>query len=96
MENKAQAPIIAPAPAKPPLPPPKPVALPDKIRLLGVFLQSEGGKALIELPPQPAQWLKVGDKVGAWTISRIEENQVVLEHSVRSATLPLYSDGALK
>jgi hypothetical protein len=93
-EIKAQAPKTAPAPATPPSPPPKPVALPDKIRLLGVFLQSEDGKALIELPPEPAQWLKVGDKVGAWTIARIEENQVVLQHSVRSATLPLYSDGA--
>jgi hypothetical protein len=97
-EIKAQASTVPPppAPAPPPSPPPKLVTLPDKIRLVGVFLQSEEAKALIELPPQPAQWFKVGDKVGAWTIARIEENQIVLEHSVRSATLPLYSDGALK
>ena len=84
-----------PAPAPPP-PPPKPVALPDKIKLLGVVLQSEDWKALIETPPLPAQWFKVGDKIGEWTIARIENNQVVLNHSVRSATLPLYSDGASK
>jgi hypothetical protein len=92
---KAHAPK-APAPAPPPPPPPKPVVLPDKIRLLGVFQQTEEWKALIELPPQPAQWFKVGDRIGDWTIARIEENHAVLSHSVRSATLPLYSDGALK
>ena len=95
-EIQAQAPKPPPAPPQPPPPPPKPVTLPEKIRLLGVFLQSEEWKALIELPPQSAQWFKVGDKVGAWTIARIEENHVVLNHSVRSATLPLYSDGARK
>jgi Tfp pilus assembly protein PilP len=92
-EIKPQAPKVPPAPAAPP-PPPKPVALPDKIRLIGVFQQSEEWKALIELPPQSAQWFRIGDMVGAWTIARIEENHVVLSHSVRSATLPLYSDGA--
>src|SRR5262245_29425269 len=93
-EIKAQASKTPASPTPPPPPSPPPIALPDKIRLLGVFLQPEEQKALIELPPQPAQWLKVGDKVGAWTIARIEANQIVLEHSVRSATLPLYSDGA--
>jgi hypothetical protein len=95
-EIQAHAPKPPPAPPPPPPPPPKPVTLPDKIRLLGVFLQSEEWRALIELPPQPAQWFKVGDGIGAWTIAKIEENHVVLSHSVRSATLPLYSDGALK
>jgi hypothetical protein len=95
-EIKVEAPKGPPALAPPTPVPPKPVALPDKIRLLGVFLQSEEWKALIELPPQAPQWFKVGDRVEAWTIARIEENQVVLNHSVRSATLPLYSDGARK
>jgi len=95
-EIKAQATKPPSAPPSPPPPPPKPITLPDKIRLVGVFLQSEEWRALIELPPQPAQWFKVGDQIEAWTIARIEENRVVLNHSVRSATLPLYSDGALR
>jgi len=85
-----------PAPPPPPPPPPKPVALPDKIKLLGVVILSAERQALVDTPPQPARWFKVGDKIGEWTIARIEENSIVLNHSARSATLPLYSDAASK
>ena len=54
-------------------------------------------KALIEVPPQPAAWFRVGDKIAEWTITAIEENRVVLNHrSNKTATLALYSDGAPK
>jgi hypothetical protein len=86
-----------PLPPPPPPPPSKPVALPDKIKLLGVFMQSENASALVETPPQPAAWLKVGDRIADWTISAIEENRIVLRHdSARSATLPLYFEGQAK
>jgi hypothetical protein len=84
------------AASSPPPPPPKPVTLPSKIKLLGVVQQSEDWQALIEIPPQAPQWFKVGDMISEWTIARIENNEVVLTHSARSATLPLYSDGASK
>src|SRR5262245_21186274 len=84
------------APPSPPPPPPKPVALPDKIKLLAVVILSEARQALVDAPPQPARWFKIGDKIGEWTIARIEENNIVLNHSARSATLPLYSDAASK
>jgi hypothetical protein len=91
VKAESQKPLAAPPP-----PPPKPVTLPSKIKLLGVVLQSGDWQVLIEIPPQPPQWFKVGDKVSEWTIARIENNAVVLTHSARSATLPLYSDGASK
>ena len=88
---KAEAP--APPPPAPPPPPPKPAMLPDKIKLLGLVMQSEDRKALIEVPPQPADWFKVGDRIAEWTISAIEENRVLFNHrSSASATLALYSD----
>jgi hypothetical protein len=88
---KAEAP--APPPPGPPPPPPKPAMLPDKIKLLGLVMQSEDRKALIEVPPQPADWFKVGDRIAEWTISAIEENRVLLSHrGSASATLALYSD----
>jgi hypothetical protein len=84
-------------PPKPPPSPPKPVVLPDKIKLLGIFLQSQTASALIEIPPQPATWLKIGDRIADWTITAIEEDGIVLRHdSARSATLPLYSEGQTK
>jgi hypothetical protein len=92
-KREPQKALAAPSP---PPPPPKPVTLPSMTRLLGVVQQSEGWQALIETPPRPPQWFKIGDKVGEWTIARIENNEVVLTHSARSATLTLYSDGASK
>jgi hypothetical protein len=86
-----------PPPPPPPPPPPKPVVLPDKIKLLGVLMQSDTASALIETPPQPAAWHKIGDRIADWTITAIEENRVVLRHdSARSATLPLYSESQSK
>ena len=82
-----------PPPPPPPAPPPKPVVLPDKIKLLGVVRQAEAWQALIEIPPQPAAWFKMGDQIAEWTITAIEENRVVFtHHSSKSATLALYSD----
>jgi len=85
-----------PPPAAPP-PPPKPVVLPDKIKLLGVFMRVDAASALIETPPHPATWFKIGDRIADWTITAIEENKIVLRHdSARSATLPLYSEAPSK
>jgi hypothetical protein len=93
---KAELPKPPPPPSPPP-PPPKPVVLPDKIKLLGVVMQAQDWKALIEVPPQPAAWLKVGDRIAEWTIAAIEENRVVFSHhSSKTATLALYSDSASK
>jgi len=93
-EVKAEPPRPPPPPPSPPPPPPKPAVLPDKIKLLGVVMQGEDRKALIEIPPQPAAWFKLRDHVAEWTITAIEENRVVFRHqSSKSATLALYSDG---
>jgi hypothetical protein len=92
---KTEAP--KPAPPAPPPPPPKPATLPDKIRLLGLVLLSEDRKALIEIPPQPAAWFKIGDQIAEWKITSIEENRVLFSHSSSaSATLALYSDNTSK
>ncbi|HWE18411.1 MAG TPA: hypothetical protein VG758_14705 [Hyphomicrobiaceae bacterium] len=92
-KREPQKALAAPSP---PPPPPKPVTLPSKIKLLGVVQLSEDWQALIEIPPQAPQWFKVGDMISEWTIARVENNEVLLTHSARSATLPLYSDGASK
>jgi hypothetical protein len=93
---KAELPKPPPPPSPPP-PPPKPVVLPDKIKLLGVVMQAEAWKALIEIPPLPAAWFKVGDRIAEWTITAIEENSVVFSHhSSKTATLALYSDSGSK
>jgi hypothetical protein len=86
-----------PPPPSPPPPPPKPATLPDKIRLLGLVMQGGDRKALIEIPPQQAAWLKVGDQIAEWTIIAIEANHVLFSHrSSESATLALYSDSTAK
>ena len=93
---KAEPPKPAPPPAPPP-PPPKPATLPDKIRLLGLVMHAEDRQALIEVPPQPASWFKVGAQIAEWKITAIEENRVLFSHrSSGSATLALYSDSTSK
>jgi hypothetical protein len=93
---KAEAPKPSPPPPPPP-PPPKPATLPDRIKLLGVVMQAEDRKALVEIPPQPAAWFKMGDKFAVWTITAIEENRVLFSHnSSGTATLALYADITLK
>jgi hypothetical protein len=93
---KAEAPKPAPPPSPPP-PPPKPATLPDKIRLLGLVMRAEDRQALIEVPPQPASWFKIGDQIAEWKITAIEENRVLFSHrSSGSATLALYSDSTSK
>jgi hypothetical protein len=90
---KAEAPKPPPPAPPPPPPPPKPATLPDKIRLLGVVMQAEDRKALIEIPPQAAAWFKIGDKIADWTITAIEENRILFSHnSSTTATLALYSE----
>jgi hypothetical protein len=92
---KAEAP--KPPPPAPPPPPPKPAPLPDKIRLLGLVMQADDRKALIEIPPQPAAWFKVGDQIAEWVITAIEENRVSFSHrGSGSAALTLYSDTTSK
>lgn len=89
---KAETPKPSPPPPPPP-PPPKPATLPDKIKLLGVVMQAEDRKALVEIPPQPAAWFKMGDKIADWTITAIEENRILFSHnSSGTATLALYPD----
>jgi hypothetical protein len=90
---KIEAPKPSPPPPPPPPPPPKPATLPDKIKLLGVVMQAEDRKALVEIPPQPAAWFRKGDKIADWTITAIEENRVLFSHnSSATATLALYAD----
>jgi hypothetical protein len=92
---KAEPPKLSPPP--PPPPPPKPIVLPDKIKLLGVVMQADSRKALIEIPPQPPAWFKTGDQIADWTITAIAENGVVFTHrSSKSASLALYSEGPSK
>jgi hypothetical protein len=86
-----------PPPAPPPPPPPKAAVLPDRIKLLGVVLQADNRQALIEIPPQPAAWFKVGDHIAEWAVTTIEENRVLFRHqNSESATLALYSDATLR
>jgi hypothetical protein len=76
-------------------PPPQAIALTsDRLRLRGVGLASGGARALIEVPPEPAQWLAKGASVLGWTIEAIEANKVRLSASGQTATLDLYADGS--
>ena len=73
------------------------VALPDAVVLQGIFIDSERRRALIASPSHPdGAWLKAGDELEGWTVSRIEEDEIALTLGQREVPLTLYVDNARK
>ena len=74
-------PLVA-KPAPPPIAaqavPPRPLPRTDGFKLLGVMMQGDAGRALIEVPSQPLNWLGLGDKVQTWTITAIRAKSIDL------------------
>lgn len=87
--RKAQPPDLQP----PPPPPPKAAPLPNSARLLGVVRQSGADRALIEAPPaHSAAWMMVGDRIGDWTVSEIQDTRATFKSVIGTVSLDLYPE----
>jgi hypothetical protein len=104
-------PVVQPEPPpepevqeSPPEPPPAPEAVeqpvadpPPLLTLKGIMLDGEMRRILVVSDTTPeGAWLKLGDKVGNWTIAKIEKSSATISYGERTNTLQLYVDNSQK
>ena len=76
------APIIAAAP-----PPP-----PPKLILFGIVMDADDARAVVGVgTAEKTRRVRIGDDIGGWKVTQIEERQLVLSLDDRSATFTLFS-----
>jgi hypothetical protein len=78
------APIIAAAP-----PPP-----PPKLILFGIVMDADEARAVVGVgTADKTRRVRIGDDIGGWKVTQIEERQLVLSLDDRSATFTLFNGG---
>jgi hypothetical protein len=97
-----ERPLFAPTRRPPPVPPevashsdpPPPPLDPPSLSLFGIVKDMDGATAIIR-PKSSDKVLRVrvGDKVGGWTVAQVEERKLVLLLDDRSTTFMLFSGG---
>jgi hypothetical protein len=79
---RPSTPIIAAAP-----PPP-----PPKLILFGIVMDSDEARAVVGVgTADKTRRVRIGDDIGGWKVTQIEERQLVLSLDNRSATFTLFS-----
>ena len=93
-----ERPMFSPSrrpPARPPPPiiaaaPPPP---PPKLILFGIVMDSDEARAVVGVGTgEKTRRVRIGDDIGAWKVTQIEERQLVLSLDDRSATFTLFTD----
>jgi hypothetical protein len=94
-----ERPLFAPTRRPPPPPPavasrveqPPPPPPPPDVALFGIVIDVDGARALIRSSESDRiMGVRAGDEVGGWTVTQIEERQLVLSLGERSATFALF------
>ncbi len=89
--SRSRRPVSAPAAAPAPANAPQPM----QFTLAGVLINDSDRRALIVSPAAPnGTWLNVGDKIGGWTLDKVEPNSVEMASATDRVTLQLYVDNA--
>jgi hypothetical protein len=93
-----ERPLFSPSrrpPARPPPPiiaaaPPPP---PPKLILFGIVMDSDEARAVVGVGTgEKTRRVRIGDDIGGWKVTQIEERQLVLSLDDRSATFTLFRD----
>ena len=80
------APIVAASPPPPPPPPPK-------VILFGIVMDADDARAVVGVGTAAKTLrVRVGDDIGGWKVTQIEERQLVLSLDDRSATFTLFGN----
>jgi len=93
-----QRPLFSPG-RHPPAPPPAPIIAaaapappPPNLILFGTILDADDARAIVGVGnADNTRRVRVGDDIGGWKVTEIEERQVVLSLNDRSATFTLFS-----
>jgi hypothetical protein len=87
------------SPTRRPAPPPPPVTVipkqppaPPSLTLLGVIMDAEEARAIVQIANEVRR-LRMGEDVGGWKVTQIESRKLVLSlDSSRSATFTMFCD----
>jgi len=83
------APVVVIPPPAPPPPPPPPA--PPNVVLLGVVMDGDLARAIIQAAPgNVVRRVRVGDDIGGWKVSQIEPRRLILSLEGRVATFTLF------
>ncbi|MHA3915832.1 hypothetical protein [Halovulum sp. GXIMD14793] len=90
--------------APPPEPKPEPVAVPEPepepkpvfpdVALMGVLMTGDTPRALLGLPGQDANWMRQGQEMAGWTVTKIAADHVEFKNQEEVVLLDLYKKRA--
>jgi hypothetical protein len=80
-----------PAPPPPPVVAATPPPPPPKLTLFGVVMDADEARAVVGGMGDKPRRVRIGDDIGGWKVTQIEERQLVLSLDDRSATFTLFS-----
>ena len=85
-----RAPAPPPAPIiGPPTPPPPPE--PPNLTLVGIVMEAEEARAIVQSGPNEVRRVRIGDDIGGWKVAQIEGRRLVLKLDSRVATFSMFS-----
>ena len=77
---------------RPPAAPPAPTAPPPKLILFGIVMGADDARAVVGVgTADKTRRVSIGDDIGGWKVTQIEERQLVLSLDDRSATYTLFT-----
>jgi len=92
-----ERPLFSPS-RRPPAPPPAPIMAaapppaPPKLILFGIVMDADDARAVVGVGTgDKTRRVRIGDDIGGWKVTQIEERQLVLSLDDRSATYTLFS-----
>jgi hypothetical protein len=97
LSSTRQRPLFSPG-RRPPAPPPAPIIAaappppPPNLILFGTIMDADDARAIVGVGnTDKTRRVRIGDDIGGWKVTEIEERQVVLSLNDRSATFTLFS-----
>ena len=97
LSTTRQRPLFSPG-RRPPAPPPAPIIAaappppPPNLILVGTIMDADDARAVVGVgTTDKTRRVRIGDDIGGWKVTEIEERQVVLSLNDRSATFTLFS-----
>jgi hypothetical protein len=97
LSTTRQRPLFSPG-RRPPAPPPAPIIAaappppPPNLILVGTIMDADDARAVVGVgTTDKTRRVRIGDDIGGWKVTQIEERKLVLSLNDRSATFTLFS-----
>ena len=97
LSTTRQRPLFSPG-RRPPAPPPAPIIAaappppPPNLILVGTIMDADDARAVVTVgTTDKTRRVRIGDDIGGWKVTQIEERKLILSLNDRSATFTLFS-----